>query len=206
MSAREGVIATHVLLSCGATLAWLVALMARATPWRRHHVLIGRGLVVLVVTSSVLAVGLAADSGNRFGVLFALQPLLLALSGAAQFLRSRWVVHGLGVVSLLVALGVLHGFLRFLVARDLIDVLAFAWTALTLGVLAAADLRTGHRQPWRAHAHRMLAVGWFYVAELCIFVFDPQPSVIAWAGAALVPAGAAWWLHRRPVGLDLRHA
>jgi hypothetical protein len=197
VSARQLVVAIHVLLSCGATLAWGAALTARAAPWRRHHALIGRSLVVLVVASSLLALGLAADAGNRFGALFALQPLVLGLSGGARFRSPPWALRALGVAGLLVACGVLQGFIRMLASRDAVDVVAFAWTAVTLGILALGDLRSRQRQPWRAHANRMLAIGWFYVAELWIFVFDPHPSVIAWAGAAVVPAGAAWWLHRR---------
>lgn len=198
MSARALVIQVHVVLACGVTLTWLAALTAHAAPWRRHHALIGRSFVVQVVASSVLAVGLAADSRNRFGVLFALQPLLLALSASAQFLRSRWVVRGLGAMGLLVAVGVLEGFARFLVSRDVVDVAAFAWTALTLATLAVADLRAGRQPHWRAHGHRMLVAGWFYIAELGIFVFDPHPSVTSWAVAAIVPVGVAWWMRQRP--------
>lgn len=197
MSIRGLTIQIHVALSCGVMLAWLAALTAHLAPWRRHHALIGRTFVVLVVASSVLAVGLAVDSRNRFGVLFMLQPLVLALSASAQFRRSRWVLRALGGMGLLVAIGVLEGFVRFLASRHVMDVAAFAWTALTLAVLAIGDFRT-RRRPWQAHGHRMLAVGWFYVAELWIFVFDPHPSVIAWAIAGVVPAGAAWWMHRCP--------
>lgn len=198
MNARGLVIQVHVLLSCGVTLTWLAAVTAHVAPWRRHHALIGRGFVALVVASSVLAVGLAADSRNRFGMLFALQPLVLALSGAAQFLRSRRWMRTLGIVGLLVACGVLEGFARLLATRLLVDVLAFAWTASTLALLAAQDLRAKPGPAWQAHGHRMLAVGWFYLAELGIFVVDPHPSVIAWAVAAVLPAGAAWWMHWRP--------
>jgi len=195
---RALVIQIHVVLACGVTLTWLAALTAHAGPWRRHHALIGRSFVVLVVASSVLAVGLAADSRNRFGVLFALQPLMLALSASAQFLRSRWVLRGLGAMGLLIAVCVLAGFARFLTSRHVVDVAAFAWTALTLATLAVADLRTGHGPRWQAHGHRMLAAGWFYIAELGIFVFDPHPSVFSWAAAAMVPLGGVWWMRRQP--------
>ncbi|MBI3349789.1 MAG: hypothetical protein HY020_21580 [Burkholderiales bacterium] len=179
-------------------MAWLAALTARTAPWRRHHRVIGRVFLGLVVASSVLAVGLASDARNRFGMLFALQPLLLALSGGAQFLQSRRLARGLAVAGLLVAVGVLSGFARLLDSRELVDILAFAWAGLTLAALAVDDLRAGLRQPWRAHGHRMLAAGWFYWAELAIFVFDPHPSVIAWVAAAAIPASAAWFMRRRP--------
>lgn len=198
MSTRALLIQIHVVMSCGATLLWLAALMAHAAPWRRHHALIGRGFVVLVVASSMLAVGLAADSRNRFGVLFALQPLLLALSASAQFLRSRRIVRALGCAGLVVAAWVLQGFVSMLAKRDVIDVIAFAVAALTLASLAVNDLRAVYGPSWRAHGHRMLATGWFYIAELGIFIFDPHPSVISWAVAAVVPTGMAWWMRQRP--------
>lgn len=198
MSMRSLFTHFHVVVSCGVLLLWLAALAARISPWRRHHALIGRVFVVLVVASSVSAVGLAVDARNRFGAAFMLQPLVLCLSAGAQFLPSRRVARVLGWVGLLVAAAVLEGFVRLLAARQLVDVMAFAWAALALAVLATDDLRTRQRLRWRAHGHRMLAVGWFYLAELGIFVFDPQPSVIAWVVAAIVPAGGAWWMHRRP--------
>ncbi|HSI48903.1 MAG TPA: hypothetical protein VLA61_11570 [Ideonella sp.] len=206
MTVHSLILQAHVLLSCGALLSWLAALTAHVAPWRRRHALIGKSCMLLVVASSVLAVGLAADSRNRFGMLFALQPLVLALSGAAQFLRSQRVTRALGVIGLLVAAAVLEGFLRLLATRQLVDVLAFAWTALTLAVLAAQDLWAKPGPAWRAHGHRMLAAGWFYLAELGIFVVDPHPSVIAWAVAAMLPVAAAWWMHRRPARTGTRTA
>lgn len=198
VSMRSLVTHFHVVVSCGVVLLWLAALLAHLGPWRRHHALIGRSFMVLVIASSVSAVGLAVDARNRFGAAFMLQPLVLCLSAGAQFLRSRWVARVLGWVGLLVAAAVLEGLLRFLSSRQLMDVIAFAWAALVLAMLAIDDLRTRQRPRWRAHGHRMLAVGWFYLAELGIFVFDPQPSVISWVFAAIVPAGGAWWMHRRP--------
>ena len=198
MSVRGLVIQIHVVLSCGATLAWLAALTAYAGSWRRHHVLIGRTCLVLVVASMVLAVGIAVDARNRFGALTSLQPLVLCLSAAAQFLRSRWVVRALGWMGLLVAVGVLEGTVGLLNSHRAIDVLAFPWSALTQGALAVDDLRGGPRPRWRAHGHRMLAVGWFYLAEVGILVLDPHPSVLAWVIAAIVPVGGVWWIQQQP--------
>ena len=198
MSTRGLFIQIHVVLSCGATLAWLAALVAYAGSWRRHHVLIGRTFLVLVVASMVLAVGIAVDARNRFGAVTSLQPLVLCLSAAAQYLRSRWLVRALGWVGLLVAVGVLEGTVGLLASHRVIDVIAFPWSALTQGALAVGDLRAAPRSRWRAHGHRMLAVGWFYLAEVGILVLDPHPSVIAWMIAALVPVGGVWWIRRQP--------
>lgn len=200
MSTRGLFIQIHVVVSCGVILLWLAALTARAAPWRRHHALIGRIFVGFVVASTVSAMGLAADVRDSYGALFVLQPLVLCLSAGAQFLRSRRVVRALGWVGLLVAVGVLAGFVRMLASHRVIDVIAFAWAALTLAALAADDLRTVPRPRWRTHGHRMLAVGWFYVAELGIFVFDPHPSVISWVFAGIVPAAGVWWMRQRPGG------
>ncbi|PTT86933.1 hypothetical protein DBR42_12740, partial [Pelomonas sp. HMWF004] len=79
MTLHQFVVQLHVILSCGVTLTWFAALLARASPWRHRHAVVGRSLAGLVVASSLLAIGLAASSGNRFGVWFALQPLLLSL-------------------------------------------------------------------------------------------------------------------------------
>ncbi|PTT77246.1 hypothetical protein DBR42_25480, partial [Pelomonas sp. HMWF004] len=121
-----------------------------------------------------------------------------SLSGVAQFRRPRWPLWALGVAGLLVAAGVMAGFVGFLAKRELIDVAAFAGAALTMAALAVDDLRAARRPAWRAHVHRMLAVGWFYVAELMIFVFDPHPSLIAWAAAAVVPTAVLAWMRWRP--------
>ena len=205
MSTRGLFIQIHVVVSCSVILLWLAALTARAAPWRRHHGLIGRIFVMFVIASAVSAVGLAADARDSYGALFVLQPLVLCLSAGAQFLRSRRIVRALGWVGLLVAAGVLAGSARMLASHRLIDVVAFAWAALTVAALSVDDLRAVQRSRWRAHGHRMLAVGWFYVAELGIFVFDPHPSVISWVIAGIVPACGVWWMrqHQRtfaPVG------
>jgi hypothetical protein len=202
VSARGLFVQIHVVLSCGVILFWLAALAAYVGPWRRYHMLIGRIFLVLVVASTVSAVGLASDARDRFGALFVMQPLVLCLSAGAQFHRSRWVVRALGGVGLLVSVGVLHGFARMLATRGVIDVIAFAWAALTLAVLAVDDLRKVPRPRWRAHGHRMLAVGWFYVAELGIFVFDPHPSVVYWAAASIMPVIGVWWMRRQPRNLS----
>lgn len=203
MTAREWVVQVHVLLSCGATLAWLAALAARRLGWRRRHAGIGRAFVGLVVASSALAAGLAAASGNLFGVVFALQPLVLALSAAAQFGRTHGPRRALGALGLVVAVGVLAGFARFLATREFIDVAAFAATAVVVGALALGDLLDAEQPAWQAHSHRMLAAGWFYVAELLIFVLDPHPSLIAWALAAVLPLVVVRHLSRRPVGFGV---
>jgi hypothetical protein len=188
----------HVVLSCGALLFWLAALVAYASSWRRQHVLIGRTFLMLVVASMVLAVGIAVDARNKFGAVTSLQPLVLCLSAAAQFLRPRWIVRALGGVGLLVALGVLEGTVGLLASHRFIDVIAFPWSALVQGGLAVNDLRAGPRPRWRAHGHRMLAVGWFYLAEVGILTLDPHPSVLAWALAAILPIGGVWWIRRQP--------
>lgn len=198
MSTRQLIIQVHILLSCGATLCWIAALAAYVGGSRRHHMLIGRTFVALVVASMVLAVGIAVDSRNRFGAVTSLQPLVLCLSAGAQFLRARWVVRALGWVGVLVAVGVLHGTLGLLESHRLIDVIAFPWSALMQGALAVDDLRATPHPRWRAHSYRMLASGWFYLAEVGILVLDPHPSVIAWVIAAIVPAGAVWWIQRQP--------
>ena len=79
----------------------------------------------------------------------------------------------------------------------------FAVTACVVGALALADLLDGRQPAWLAHSRRMLAAGWFYLAELFIFVLDPQPSLIAWALAAVLPLVVVWRLHRRPVGFGV---
>ncbi|WP_457354582.1 hypothetical protein [Roseateles sp. P5_D6] len=198
MSARGLIIQIHVVLSCGAMLCWLAALAAYAGAWRRHHRLIGRTFMGLVVASMVLAVGIAVDARNPFGAVTSLQPLVLCLSAGAQFLRSRWVVRALGWVGLLVAAGVLAGTWGLLNSHRLIDVIAFPWSALTQGALAVNDLRTAPGPRWRAHGHRMLAAGWFYLAEVGILTLDPHPSVIAWMIAAIVPIGGVLWVRRQP--------
>lgn len=199
MSPREAGVAAHVVLACGVTLTWVAAMTARRAPWRHLHAHLGRTCLVGVVLSSLLAVALAGQARNGFGMLFALQPLLLALSGAAQFDTARWRVRALGLAAWLVAAGVLHGFVRMLATRDVIDIAAFALTAAVMVALGWQDL-AGRRGPaWRAHALRMLATGWFYLAELLIFLVDPHPSVLAWAAAALLPL-AAWMAVTRPAG------
>lgn len=198
MSTRGLITQIHVVLSCGATLAWFAALAAYLGRRRKHHVWIGRGFLMLVVASTVLAIGLAVDARNRFGVVTTLQPLVLCLSAAAQFLRSRWIVRSLGWVGLFVAVGVLEGTVELLNSHRLVDVLAFPWAALTQGALSVRDIRTHPRPQWRAHGHRMLTVAWFYLAEIGILTLDPHPSVIAWALAAIAPAFGVWWIHRQP--------
>lgn len=198
MSTRALLIQIHVVMSCGATLLWLAALMAYAGSWRRHHVLIGRSCLVLVVASMVLAVGIAVDARNRFGAVTSLQPLVLCLSAGAHFLGSRWIVRVLGGAGLLVAIGVLDGTIRLLDSHRFIDVIAFPWSAMVQGALSANDLRAPPRARWRAHGHRMLAVGWFFLAEIGILVLDPHPSVIAWMIGALVPLAGVWWIRRQP--------
>lgn len=197
MSTRAVFIQFHVFVSCGVILCWLAALAIYVARRHRQHVLIGRLFMVMVVASTVSAVGLAADARDSYGILFVLQPLLLCLSAGAQFLPSRRWVRALACAELVVAAGVLMGFARMLASRDAIDVIAFAWAGLTLAALAVDDLRTGQRPKWRSHGYRMLAVGWFYVSELCIFVFDPHPSVIAWAVASVLPACMAVWIGRQ---------
>ncbi|WP_022979070.1 hypothetical protein [Ideonella sp. B508-1] len=197
MNLRDAAVQVHVALACGVLLSGLAAGLVRVSRWRRQHAVWGRVCLAGVVASSVLALGLAADSHNRFGLLFALQPLVLGLSGVAQWWRARWLRLATGAMGLLVAAGVLRGFWRFLATRDVVDVAAFAAVALTVALLALGDLRP-RRQPLAlAHARRMLAVGWLYLAELLIFVWDPHPSLIAWAGAALPLTGVAWVLRRR---------
>ena len=92
----------------------------------------------------------------------------------------------------------LHGTLDLLNSHRFVDVIAFPWSALTQGALAVDDLRATPRPRWRAHGYRMLAVGWFYLAEVGILVLDPHPSVIAWVIAAIVPVGGVWWIQRQP--------
>jgi len=198
MSLRSLFIQVHVVVSCGVVLCWIAALASRAARWRRHHALVGRLFVGLVVASTVSAVGLASDARDSFGALFVLQPLVLCLSAGAQIQRSPRLVRVLGGAGLLVAAAVLVGFVRMLAAHRLIDVVAFAWAASTLAALAFGDLRAANRPVGRTHGVRMLAVGWFYVAELGIFVFDPHPSVISWAIAGIVPAMGVWTLYRQP--------
>lgn len=201
MSMRSVVVALHVLLCCGATLAWFAALGARLLHRRRLHRPWGRAFVLLVAASTVLAVGLAAASRNSFGLVFALQPLVLSLSAAAQFHRQPGVRRVLGGVGLLVAAAVMAGFAGLLATRDLVDVAPFAVAGAVVGSLALGDLLDAGQPAWQAHGRRMLAAGWFYVAELLIFVWDPHPSLWAWSLAGLPPLLALGAMRWRPVNL-----
>jgi hypothetical protein len=193
---RAAITGVHVALSCGVVISWGLALVARQARWRRHHRRAGCICCVLVVLSSLLALGLAVAGGNRFGAVFALQPLVLVLSGLAWQRAGRRVVQTLGGVGLVTAAAVMHGFVQFLATRAVIDVLAFAVTAGVATALAAQDVLARPRPAPHAHAWRLLAAGWFYLAEGLIFVADPHPSVIAWGLAALAPV-AAWGVLRR---------
>lgn len=196
MTWRGAITGVHVALSCGVVFAWGLALVARQGRWRRHHRRAGRLFCALVVLSSLLAVGLAVAAGNRFGVVFALQPLVLVLSGLAWQQAGRRLVQILGGVGVVTAAAVMHGFVQFLATRAVIDVLAFAVTAVVATALAAQDLLARPGPAPHAHAWRLLTAGWFYLAEGLIFVADPHPSVIAWGLAALLPLGA-WGVLRR---------
>lgn len=204
MSARGLAVQLHVLLCCGATLAWLAGLAVRVLPWRRLHRPLGRAFVVLVAASTVLAVGLAAASGNAFGVVFALQPLVLALSAAAQFSRRPGPRRALGALGLLVAVAVMVGFARLLATRELMDVAAFAVTSALTGALALGDLLDARPSAWQAHGLRMLAAGWFYAAELLIFVWDPHPSLGAWVLAGAMALAVHSGLRHRPLAFGVR--
>jgi hypothetical protein len=198
MSARIWITEVHVVLSCAATLAGLAAVAARRRGWRRLHATVGRCFLVLVLASGSLVVGLAAASGNRFGVVFTLQPMVLVLSAAVQFRRTAGLRRALGALGVLVVAGVYLGFARFLLTRELIDVVAFPIAGGVVGFFALQDM-LGQRQPgWSEHSLRMLAACWFYMAELLIFVFDPQPSVLAWAMTAMPLLVVIGLSHRRP--------
>lgn len=203
MTLRSAVTTAHVVLACGAMLAWCLALVARRGRWRQLHRPAGRLFCGLVVLSSLLAAGLAADARNRFGLAFVLQPLVLALSGLAWQQARLRVVQVMGLCGAVVAAAVMHGFVQFLATRALIDVLAFAVTPLVMVTWAVQDLRAQPGSRRQAHAWRLLAAGWFYLAELIIFLADPQPSVIAWALAAVVPLGA-WAVLRHSLPLARR--
>lgn len=196
MTWRAAITGVHVALSCAAVLAWSLALAARQGRWRRHHRRLGHIFCALVLLSSLLAVGLAAAGGNRFGAVFALQPVVLVLSALAWQRAGRRVVQALGLAGMVTAAAVMHGFVQFLATRAALDVLAFAVTPVLAMALAAQDMQARAGAAPQAHAWRLLAAGWFYLAEGVIFVADPHPSVIAWGLAALVPLGA-WVALRR---------